>query len=38
MYFHVQCIAHSLQKHTSKTMGDFKYLHITGVNDLPAYL
>ena len=26
-----------LQKQTSKTMGDFKYLHITSVNDLPGY-
>lgn len=26
-----------LQKQTSKTMGDFSYLHITGVNDLPGY-
>lgn len=26
-----------LQKQTSKTMGDFNYLHITGVNDLPGY-
>jgi hypothetical protein len=26
-----------LQKQASKTMGDFNYLHITGVNDLPGY-
>ena len=26
-----------LQKQTSKTMGDFSYLHITGVNNLPGY-
>lgn len=23
--------------HKRKTMGDFNYLHITGVNDLPGY-
>ena len=26
-----------LQKQTSKIMGDFNYLHITGVNNLPGY-
>ena len=28
---------HSPASHNCKTMGDFNYLHITGVNDLPGY-
>lgn len=29
--------SYSFALKTSKTMGDFNYLHITGVNDLPGY-